>query len=102
MEEIRIDEDSSQCRKARRSESPSGTRFPPVDAGDSGVGELYLELYDPPALASTTETYFLVYANVRAILENEGIPHAQVAAQAARDAAAQHIKRRLAVGGPDE
>lgn len=89
----------SERREARRS-SPHGRGNPsPNDADECGVGELYLELYDAPALASTTGTYMEVYAVVRAILEHESVPHAQVAEQAARDAAAQHIERRLSVGG---
>lgn len=101
MQEIRLDEDGSQRRSKRRSLPPSGADSPPIDVESDGVGELYLDLYDPPPLASATQTYMETYAVVRAILESESVPHAQVAAKAARDAAASHIERRLAVGGLD-
>lgn len=86
-----------------RSEFSFGTNSPPIDSDDTaGVGGVYLDVFNVPALASSTDAYMQTYEVVRAILEGKSVPAAQVAAQAAHDAAASHIERRLAGGGADE
>ncbi|PQJ26747.1 hypothetical protein BSZ35_19045 [Salinibacter sp. 10B] len=70
---------------------------PPREA--STVGEVYLETFSPPALASTSDVYMQTYAVVRAILEGMNWRYAATAAKAAHDAAAQHVEQQLSAGG---
>lgn len=63
------------------------------------MGAVYLDTFGIPAVRETTETYRTVYATVRAVTEGKPIAHAQVAAKAAYDAAADRINRWFATGG---
>jgi hypothetical protein len=73
---------------------------PPDPDGDrASLGEAYLETFNAPALASTTEVYMEVYASVRAILERFHWRHAPTAVKAAWDAAASYVTRSLATSG---
>lgn len=62
---------------------------------ESGATGAYIDLFGPPALANTSDTYFQAYAAVRDILEGAGIGHATVALDAAQDAAERHVERHL-------
>jgi hypothetical protein len=60
---------------------------------------MYLNTFGIPAVRETSETYHVVYATVRAVLEGKSLAHAQVAAKAAFDAAADRINRWFFTGG---
>jgi hypothetical protein len=86
-------------RRADRRSAPSsrGNTSP-----NSSLGEVYLETFDPPALASTSDIYREVYASVRAILQRFHWRHGPTAVKAAWDAAASQITRSLVTGGGQE
>lgn len=83
-------------RRADRQSPPSsrGNTSP-----NSSLGEVYLETFDPPALASTSDIYREVYASVRAILQRFHWRHGPTAVKAAWDAAASYVTRSLVTGG---
>jgi hypothetical protein len=68
---------------------------------ESKEGEVYLDLFGPPALASTADTYFQTFAVLRALLESAPKHHAHAVLDAAEDVAETHVDRRLAGGGQD-
>ena len=89
----------SKRRDRPRSVSPSRGK-PPDPSGDrASLGKAYLETFNAPALASTSEVYMEVYATVRAILQRFHWRHAPTAVKAAWDAAASHVTRSLVMGG---
>ena len=69
---------------------------------NSSLGEVYLETFDPPALARTSDVYREVYASVRAILQRFHWRHAHTAVKAAWDAAASYVTRSLVASGGEE
>jgi hypothetical protein len=86
------------------STSRSSTKSPPrASRGDpppsDGGAKAYLDLFGPPALASTEDTYFQSFAKLQAILEGAPKSHAHAVLDAARDVAEAHVERRLAGGG---
>ncbi len=89
-----------QSRGKRRSAPPSGAQSPPSDTGDRGA-EAYLDLFGPPALANTADTYFQAFAVLRALLQEAPEGHAYAILDAAEDVAESHVERRLAGGGQD-
>ena len=98
----------SSAKKRRLRSASVKRRSAPTTRGstspDTSLGEVYLDTFSPPALASTSEVYMKVYANVRAILERYSWRHAIVAPKAAWDAAASHVTQKIAAcgGGLDE
>jgi len=85
----------SKRRHKRRSRSrPSD---PPSDT--SSVGEAYLDLFGPPALASTSDVYMQTYLVVQTVLKGTPWRHATTAVQAAWDAAAQHVEQSIGAAG---
>jgi hypothetical protein len=89
-----------QRRDKRRSAPPSGAKSSPSDTGDRGA-EAYLDLFGPPALADTADTYFQAFAVLRALLQGTPKGHAHAILDAAEDVAESHAERRLAGGGQD-
>ena len=73
-------------------------RIEDLDAGDEAASA-YLDLFGPPALANTADTYFQTFAAVRSVLEGAGIGHASAALDAAQDATEQHVDRHLSRNG---
>jgi hypothetical protein len=91
--------DSSKRPPRAGSSGPTSGADPPSgDTGDRGA-EAYLDLFSPPALASTEDTYFQSFAKLQAILEGAPKSHAHAVLDAARDVAEAHVERRLAGGG---
>jgi len=88
-----------QRRVERRSSLQSEQPSPDPDGERAGLGEVYLDTFDPPALASTSDIYRRVYASTRAILERVHWRHATTAVQAAYDAAAAQVTQSLVTGG---
>ena len=85
-------------RRAKRQSAPSSRG---TTSSSSSIGEVYLETFDPPALARTSDVYREVYASVRAILQRFHWRHAPTAVKAAWDAAASYVTQSLATsGGP--
>jgi len=93
MNTSQIDRRSKFTR--RRVDRPSS---PPRD-GPSDLDEIIDDLFGTPALARTQETYFQVYALVRAALEQVGRPDTEAARDAAEDAVDAHLRDRLTAGG---
>jgi hypothetical protein len=91
---------STRPQRARSSGPSSGADPPSGDTGNRGA-EAYLDLFSPPALASTADTYFQSFAALRAILEGAPKAHAHAVLDAAEDVAESHVERRLAGGGQD-
>lgn len=89
-------------RKPRRSCLTSEATRQRGDGDNPGVGEVYLDLFGPPALANTADTYFQSFAVLRAILEGAPKGHAHAVLDAAEDVAEQHVERRLSGGGQDQ
>jgi hypothetical protein len=83
-------------RRAKRQSAPSSRSN---TSPNLSLGEVYLETFDPPALASTSDVYRQVYASVRAILQRFHWRHAPTAVKAAWDAAASYVTRSLATSG---
>ena len=81
-----------------RSRPTAGAQSPPSDTGDRGA-EAYLDLFGPPALANTADTYFQAFAVLRALLQEAPKGHAYAILDAAEDVAESHVERRLAGGG---
>jgi hypothetical protein len=63
---------------------------------------VYLENFSPPALASTSDVYQEVYANVRAILDRYHWRYATTAVKATWDAAAASVTQSLATSGGED
>ena len=89
---------SSTKDQKRPSRARPGSNWSSISP-DSSIGEVYLETFDPPALARTSDVYREVYASVRAILQHFHWRHAPTAVKAAWDAAASYITRSLVTGG---
>jgi hypothetical protein len=70
------------------------------DTGDRGA-EAYLDLFGPPALANTADTYFQAFAVLRALLQEAPKGHAYAILDAAEDVAESHVERRFSGGGQD-
>ena len=88
-------------RPDRPRSSPHSRGNPsPSDTGDRGA-EAYLDLFGPPALADTADTYFQAFAVLRALLQGAPKGHAYAILDAAEDVAESHVERRLAGGGQD-
>ena len=83
-----------------RSRPTAGAQSPPSDTGDRGA-EAYLDLFGPPALANTADTYFQAFAVLRALLQGAPKGHAYAILDAAEDVAESHVERRLSGGGQD-
>jgi hypothetical protein len=77
---------------------PSGVPPSPDDAEISGA-KAYLDLFGPPALANTADTYFQTYAVLRTVLEGAPKHHAHTVMNAAQDVAESHVERRMDGGG---
>jgi hypothetical protein len=94
----------SQKRPSRaRSAPPSRDKPQDPDGDRASLGEVYLDTFDPPALASTSDVYRRVYGSTRAILERVHWRHATTAVKAAYDAAAASVTQALATsGGPEQ
>ncbi len=86
-------------RRDRPRSSPHSRGNPsPIDTGGRGA-EAYLDLFGPPALADTADTYFQAFAVLRALLQEAPKGHAYAILDAAEDVAESHVERRLAGGG---
>jgi len=85
-----------------RDERRSAPRSRGSISPNSSIGEVYLETFDPPALADTSDVYREVYASVRAILQRFHWRHAPTAVKAAWDAAASYVTRSLVASGGEE
>lgn len=96
---------SSTRSAKRRDRAPSGAPPAPthqsVDGDVTGIGEVYLNTFGPPALASSSDVYMQIYALVRAVLKGTGWRHAATAVKAAWDAAAQHVEQTIGNAGGD-
>lgn len=74
----------------------------PLDDGPhdvAGVGEVFLDLFPPPALCDDAETYFKARNRLRGVLEGAPMSHAHAVVKAAKDAAESHVERELAACG---
>jgi hypothetical protein len=89
-------------RPSRPQSAPSGASSSPTDGDGAGVASLYLDLFGPPALANTADTYFQTYAALRAVLEGAPKAHAHAVLDAAEDVAEQHVERSMSRGGYHE
>lgn len=85
----------SEKRPPRARSSPD-QGDPPSDA--SSVGEVYLSLYDPPALASSSDAYMEQYARTRAMLDRTGWHQATTLLKATYDACAAYVTESLRAG----
>lgn len=72
----------------------------PTDADTGGIGEQYLRLFGEPALADDGSTYYDVYHQVLAILQENPISHVHTAVRAAWDAAVTRAEMYFS-GGQD-
>lgn len=82
-----------------RSSPPRREADPPSDDAEISGAEAYLDLFGPPALANTADTYFQTYAVLRAVLEGAPKAHAHAVLDAAKDVAEQHVEQSLSGGG---
>ena len=67
--------------------------------GDGQMGERYLRLFYEPELVDGEETYSAVYHFVTYVLKGEPLGQCFAAYNAAWNAAADHVERRLNGGG---
>ncbi|WP_118827698.1 hypothetical protein [Salinibacter ruber] len=96
-------ESSTQSAKRpdRSRSSPDGRgNTSPSNPEDRGA-EAYLDLFGPPALADTADTYFQAFTVLRALLQGAPKGHAYAILDAAEDVAESHVERRLSGGGQD-
>lgn len=92
---------------SKRSEATPKRRDKPRSSPNRGapppdtfsVGEVYLDTFDPPALASSTDAYMEQYARTRAMLDRIGWRQATTVLKATYDACASYINEVLATSG---
>ena len=89
-------------RRDERQSSPPRQEAPlPPERpeGDGQMGERYLRLFYEPELVDGEETYSAVYHFVTYVLKGEPLGQCFAAYNAAWNAAADHVERRLNGGG---
>jgi hypothetical protein len=103
MEATQSSRDASKSDPRSRSRPNLKDRLPGVDRlrPGAGPGETYVALFGPPALAESEETYFQIYASVRAILRQLRRPDPIAAIRAFCDALCTHLNRRGRGGGEE-